>query len=123
MSKPLGPNFEDNITIIDAEINKRRNLWTLSSIQWMDFDDVAQIIRIHLHEKWSLYNQDKPLVPWLNKVISHQIKNIITANESEGVESVILQPGGVGCVGVFSQPTDVKQTTASRPNAAKASRA
>lgn len=73
----LGPNFEDNIKFIDSEIAKRRDLWTLSSIQWMDFDDVAQIIRIHLNDKWHLYNPEKPLGPWLNKVIAHQIKNII----------------------------------------------
>jgi hypothetical protein len=77
MSPALGPKFEDNISIIDGEIAKRRNLWTLSSIQWMDFDDVAQIIRIHINDKWALYDAQKPLVPWLNKVISHQIKNIV----------------------------------------------
>jgi DNA-directed RNA polymerase specialized sigma24 family protein len=77
MPDALGPNFEDNITIIDGEIAKRRGLWNLSSIQWMDFDDVSQIIRIHIYEKWALYDQTKPLVPWLNKVISHQIKNIV----------------------------------------------
>lgn len=76
MSEPLGPTFEDNITIIDAEIAKRRHLWRLSSIQWMDFDDVAQIVRIHIYKKWEQYKPDKPLIPWLNKVISHQIYNI-----------------------------------------------
>ena len=72
-----GPDFEDNIGFIDGEIAKRRNLWNLTSIQWMDFDDVSQIIRIHIYEKWKLYDAKKPLGPWLNKVISHQIKNII----------------------------------------------
>ena len=43
------------------------------------------------------------------------------ANESEGVESVMPQAGGVGCVGVFSQPIEVRQTAASRPT--RASRA
>lgn len=77
MSVPLGPNFEDNITIIDTEIAKRRHLWTLNSIQWMDFDDVSQMIRLHIYKKWKLYNHERPLIPWLNKVISHLIKNII----------------------------------------------
>ena len=72
-----GPRFEDNIEFIDTEIAKRRNLWNLTSVQWMDFDDVAQIIRIHIYEKWKLYDPAKPLAPWLNKVIAHQIKNII----------------------------------------------
>jgi hypothetical protein len=77
MSLNQGSTFEDNIQFIDAEIAKRRNLWSLSSVQWMDFDDVAQIIRIHINEKWFLYDPSKPLGPWLNKVISHQIKNIV----------------------------------------------
>jgi hypothetical protein len=77
MSQPAAPTFEGSIKIIDGEIAKRRSLWNLSSIQWMDFDDVAQIIRIHINEKWPLYNPERPLVPWLNTVISHRIKNII----------------------------------------------
>lgn len=77
MSELAGPKFEDNIKFINEEISKRRNSWSLSSIQWMDFDDVSQIIRIHIYEKWHLYDKNKPLGPWLNKVISHQIKNII----------------------------------------------
>jgi hypothetical protein len=43
----------------------------------MDYDDVTQIIRIHIHKKWHLYNQAKPIQPWLNVIISHQIKNLI----------------------------------------------
>ena len=71
------PTFEESVDFIDIEIAKRKNLWTLSSIQWMDYDDVAQIIRIHIYDKWHLYDPTKPLGPWLNKVIAHQIKNIV----------------------------------------------
>ena len=46
----------------------------------MDYDDVSQIIRIHIYKKWKLYNQDKPLGPWLNRIISNQIKNLIRNN-------------------------------------------
>lgn len=74
---PDAPTFEDNIVFIDTEIAKRKNLWNLTSIQWMDWDDVAQLIRIHVYEKWHLYNKERPLGPWLNKVISHRIKNIV----------------------------------------------
>lgn len=77
MTTLQGLKFEDNIAFIDAEIAKRRNLWNLSSVQWMDFEDVSQIIRLHVYEKWHLYDQSKPLGPWLNKVIAHQIKNLI----------------------------------------------
>lgn len=77
MDQTTKPSFEDCIGAIDAEIAKHKGSWNLTSIQWMDFDDVAQIIRIHISEKWHLYDSSKPLGPWLNKVIFHQIKNII----------------------------------------------
>ena len=76
--KPL--IFEDAIGAIDAEIQKRRGKWTLTILAWMDFDDVAQIIRVHIWKKWNLYDQCKPLAPWLNRIISNQIKNLIRNN-------------------------------------------
>ena len=72
--------FEENINIIDEEIAKRRNKWNLSSLSWIDYDDVSQIIRIHIYEKWSQYDQTKSLRPWLNRVITNQLKNIIRNN-------------------------------------------
>ncbi|MAF42587.1 MAG: hypothetical protein CMI54_00265 [Parcubacteria group bacterium] len=74
------PKFEDCIGFIDEEINKRRGKWALSSLHWMDYDDVSQIIRIHIYEKWHLYNPEKPLAPWINRIISNQIKNLIRNN-------------------------------------------
>jgi hypothetical protein len=70
-------SFEDNIDYINQELAKRKSLWTLTSVQWLDWDDVSQLIRLHIYQKWHLYNSSKPLGPWLNRVISHQIKNII----------------------------------------------
>ena len=72
--------FEDCIKDIDAEITKRRAKWSLSAISWMDYEDVSQILRIHIYKKWHLYDQKKPLAPWLNRIISNQIKNLIRNN-------------------------------------------
>jgi DNA-directed RNA polymerase specialized sigma24 family protein len=69
--------FEESIETINTEIIKRKNKWNLTVLAWMDFDDVSQIIRLHIYRKWHLYDQGKPLCPWLNRVISHQIRNII----------------------------------------------
>ena len=69
--------FEDAISVIDRELAKRRPKWTLAAIAWMDFDDVAQIIRLHIFKKWHLYDKSRPFVPWVNRVISSQIKNLI----------------------------------------------
>jgi DNA-directed RNA polymerase specialized sigma24 family protein len=46
----------------------------------MDFDDVSQIIRVHIFKKWHLYDQSKSLAPWINTLISNQIKNLIRNN-------------------------------------------
>jgi DNA-directed RNA polymerase specialized sigma24 family protein len=68
-------SFEDKIEEIDREIEKRRYKWQLKAIAWMDFDDVAQEIRIHIYEKWPLWDQGREFLPWVNTVISRQITN------------------------------------------------
>jgi hypothetical protein len=72
--------FEDCIVDINREIAKRRNKWSLTALSWMDFEDVSQIIRIHIHKKWDMYDVTKPLGPWVNRIISNQIKNLIRNN-------------------------------------------
>lgn len=74
------PQFEDYIEQIDAEIKKRKSKWNLTALAWMDFDDVSQILRIHIFKKWHLYDTKKPLNPWINRIISNQIKNLIRNN-------------------------------------------
>lgn len=69
--------FEKQIDLINEEIKKRRYKWTLSTLNWIDFEDVSQIIRFHLFKKWHLYDQTQPLLPWINRIISNQIKNLI----------------------------------------------
>jgi len=72
--------FEDKIDEINQEILKRKNKWSLTSISWMDFSDVSQILRIHINNKWNQYDQKKPLAPWVNRIITNQIKNLIRNN-------------------------------------------
>jgi len=72
-----GPTFEESIHLIDEEIRKRKNKWNLTALAWMDYQDVSQIIRLHIYKKWDMYDPIKPLGPWLNRIISNQIKNLI----------------------------------------------
>ena len=78
--KAKRPRYEDVIKDINTEIQKRKGKWNLTILSWMDFDDVSQIIRIHIYKKWHLYDPEKPLGPWLNRIISNQIKNLIRNN-------------------------------------------
>ena len=77
MPKIKRPKFEDCLDLINIEINKRKSKWNLSSIAWMDFDDVSQIIRFHIHQKWKQYDPAKPLQPWISIIITNQLRNLV----------------------------------------------
>ena len=69
--------YEDKSKEIDHEIVKRRGKWKLNSLAWIDFNDVEQIIRAHIFRKWHQWDQERSLLPWINKIISNQLKNIL----------------------------------------------
>lgn len=70
-------SFEDQIDIIDKVIAKRRNKWQLRDIAEIDYEDVSQILKFHIYKKWNLWDQNRPLAQWLNRIITNQIKNLI----------------------------------------------
>jgi RNA polymerase sigma factor (sigma-70 family) len=69
--------YKDKAEVIDRELEKRKGKWFLNSLNWFDFDDVCQIIRSHIHNKWDQWDQDRAIEPWVNKIISNQMKNIL----------------------------------------------
>lgn len=73
-------SFEDKIGEIDFLLDKSRSQWTLDAVQWMDFDDIKQIIRIHIKEKFHQWDQSRPFGPWCRVTISNQIKNQVRNN-------------------------------------------
>ena len=77
MAKKRKIRYEDRVKEIDNEIRKRRPKWRLNAIHWMDFEDVSQIIRFHLYKKWDQWDQSRPLLPWINKIITNQFKNVL----------------------------------------------
>lgn len=70
-------SFEEKSDIINQEILKRKGKWRLTAISYMDYDDVSQILRVHIFNKWALWNQSRPLEQWLNSVITHQMINLV----------------------------------------------
>lgn len=87
MSDKLLPNsnkitFEEALPIIDRLIERRRYKWTLKAVTAMDYDDVSQIIRIHIYKKWGQYDEKFALEPWINKIIIHQTSNLVRNNYS-----------------------------------------
>lgn len=77
MKKNHKQTFEDNSDVIDAAIKKQKNKWQLNAINWFDFEDVEQIIKIHIHKKWHMWDQERPLEPWIGRIISNQIRNLV----------------------------------------------
>lgn len=63
--------------VIQTEIAKRKFKWTLTSLSWIDFQDISQIITLHVWRKWSKWDQNRPIKPWLSTLISNQIKNLV----------------------------------------------
>lgn len=74
--------YEDKQDVIDKIIEKHRYIWQLKAICWMDYEDVAQIVRFHISKKWHMWKQDRPLEPWIARITSNQIKNLLRNNYS-----------------------------------------
>jgi len=72
--------FEDMYETIDLVIKKRKNKWKLKAITWFDFEDIEQIIKVHIFKKWHLWDQSRAIEPWVNRIVTNQIRNIIRNN-------------------------------------------
>jgi len=77
MGRPRKIKYEDKIDVINKELQKRKHKWHLNAVAWFDFQDVEQIIRFHIFKKWDQWDQKRQLEPWVNKIISNQLKNIL----------------------------------------------
>lgn len=72
--------FEDKIEEIDELLSKSRNQWHLDAVQHIDYNDICQIIRKHIYDKWHLWDQNRPFGAWCRTVIANQIRNEIRNN-------------------------------------------
>ena len=72
----MSKTYEDEVSQIDGAIAKSRAQWQLNFLSYMDYNDVSQIIRLHIYRKWDQWDQEKPIGPWLNKIIKNQIINM-----------------------------------------------
>lgn len=84
--------YEDKAQEIDVEIKKRRGKWFLDSLAWFSFEDVEQIIKAHIFKKWDQWDQRRSLKPWINKIITNQMKNILRNNYSNFVRPCLNCP-------------------------------
>lgn len=73
----MDKRYEDLVPEIEELLNRYRAKWQLNSLAWLDYDDVSQIIRVHLFNKWHLWDQKRAFKPWASMVMGNQIKNLI----------------------------------------------
>lgn len=65
-------SIDEAMPEISRVIELYRSRWTLADY---NFDDLKQDITLHIINKWHLYDQTKPLQPWVASVTQSQIKN------------------------------------------------
>jgi RNA polymerase sigma factor (sigma-70 family) len=76
----MDKKYEDLIPQIEEILNKYRAKWQLNALSWLDYDDVCQIIRLHIYKKWHLWDQTRAFGPWVSILVSNQIKNLVRNN-------------------------------------------
>ena len=69
--------FEDKLQEIEVALERKRSKWQLDAGASIDYDDIKQIIMTHIYKKWHLWDQEKPIEPWLSRVVSNQFKNLL----------------------------------------------
>lgn len=93
--------YEDHIEEIEDLLKKAKSKWNLDSLGWIGYDDVCQIVRLHIYDKWRLWDQSRPFIPWCKTVISHRISNLIrdcyTSFARPCVKQCPYNTGGDGC--------------------------
>ena len=96
IEKKQKKTYEECYPIIDSVVSKFHKKWRLNAINWFDFEDVAQIIKSHIFKKWDMWDQERPLEPWVSTISSHQIKNIIRNNYTNYVKPCMNCPHNMG---------------------------
>jgi hypothetical protein len=80
VEKNKSKTYEECYDVIDEVVKRFKNKWQLKAINWFDFEDVSQTIKLHIFNKWHMWDQAQPLEPWVSRVASNQLKNIIRNN-------------------------------------------
>ena len=68
--------FDDIIGELDSILRGKRSFWNLEAICHVSYEDICQIIRLHIHTKFEQWNQDLPFSGWAAEIVSNQIANL-----------------------------------------------
>lgn len=100
--------YEDCSDIINLAILKQKYKWRLNAVKWFDFGDVEQIIKSHIAKKWHMWDQTRPLEPWIGRIISNQLRNLIRNHYGNYVRPCVncQFARGEGCTKTLSTKQD-----------------
>lgn len=73
-------SFEELYDVIQSVVERWRSKWTLKAVASISFDDIKQIILVHVDKKWEQYDQTKPVEPWVAKIARNQFINELRNN-------------------------------------------
>lgn len=93
-------SFEEKLKEIEAALERKRSKWDLDAVTYIDYDDIKQVIMAHIYKKWHLWDQNKPIEPWLSRVVSNQFKNLLRNHYGNYVRPCLrceFNIGGDGC--------------------------
>lgn len=92
--------FEDIEPIIDNLLERRRSRWNLEAVRHYDFDDVKQDIKIHIFNKFDMWDQSLPFENWCATIIHNQIfntKRTLWRNHEKPCSNCYFNCGGDSC--------------------------
>ena len=69
-------NYNDKVGEIDLILSQKRYFWRLESIVHVNYDDICQIIRLHIFKKWEKWDQTREFKPWVTTLINNQLINL-----------------------------------------------
>jgi DNA-directed RNA polymerase specialized sigma24 family protein len=103
--------FEDKIEEIERALEKKRNKWDLDAVPSVDYDDIKQVIMTHIYKKWHLWDQTKPIEPWLSRVVSNQFKNLLRNHYGNYVRPCLKCPHNLGGDSCGLNPSGKQENT------------
>ena len=101
--------YEDYQDLIDHAVKKQKSRWRLEAIKWFDFEDVEQVVKSHIAQKWHMWDQSRPLEPWLSRVITNRMWNLIRNHYGSYIKpcSTCIYARDELCAKTFSGNQDV----------------
>lgn len=72
--------FNENYETLKECLKNRKHRWKLSSLAYMDYNDVSQLLTEHLYNKLHLYDEKQPFLRWCQKLITNRMMNLVRDN-------------------------------------------